>query len=305
MGQPLKGLVERILRHGGAARIGRSRLGGRALVLAYHNVLPSGHAGGCDRSLHLPQREFSRQLDLLQDAADVVPLDEVFLAPPRPARGRVRIAITFDDAYVGAMTAGVEELRRRGLPATVFVTPGFLGGRCFWWDEILPPRLDHLPADIRERLLVEHAGQDAQVREWAARHGYRVVPAPEAARCASEALLSSAAEYSNLSFGAHTWSHPNLARIRGQALTDELLRPLQWLESRYPRVLRILAYPYGLTDPVAEAAAAAAGYHSAFRVTGGWLPAATETVQFRLPRLDVSSRLSLDGFALRLAGMFC
>ncbi len=305
MGALLKRTAELFLRHGGAAQLGRSRLRGRGLVLAYHNILPDGQSPGADRSLHSSQPGFAQQLDLLQEVSEVVPLSDLLFDSAPTTGTRSRVAITFDDAYTGALTAGVEELRRRSLPATVFVTPGFLGGRSFWWDEVLPVGGDSLPAEVREQLLTDCEGRDDLVRRWAAGQGYRTIPASAAARCASESLLAAALEYPGLCAGAHTWNHPNLTRIRGEALTDELVLPLQYLEGRFPRVLRVLAYPYGLTDSVVEAAAAAAGYRAALRVTGGWLPASPAAAPFRLPRLDVSSRLSLDGFALRLAGLFC
>ncbi|HVI72058.1 MAG TPA: hypothetical protein VM656_11280, partial [Pyrinomonadaceae bacterium] len=115
----------------GATRLARARHKAHTLVLAYHNVVPEGEAARGDTSLHLPQRDFSQQLDLLQRTHHVIPLTDLATAHKT---AKPRAIITFDDAYAGALEAGVVELQKRSLPATVFVTPAFVGGAAFWWD---------------------------------------------------------------------------------------------------------------------------------------------------------------------------
>ncbi|MEO8370912.1 MAG: polysaccharide deacetylase family protein [Candidatus Solibacter sp.] len=61
------------------------------------------------------------------------------------------VAITFDDGYASNLLTAKPLLLHHGIPATVFVTTGFLGsGRELWWDELgrvflepgtLPPEL--------------------------------------------------------------------------------------------------------------------------------------------------------------------
>ena len=97
----LKHLAERALVRSGVERFARRTRRGRTLVLAYHNVLPNGEAVSGDKDLHLPQKEFSLQLDALAETHDVVPIDSIGRASPLSARPRV--VITFDDAYMGAL----------------------------------------------------------------------------------------------------------------------------------------------------------------------------------------------------------
>src|SRR5690606_35559597 len=78
------------------------------LILAYHNVVPEGESAAGDRSLHLPVADLRSQLDRLTRTHDVVPLAS--LLDPGVERNRPRVAITFDDAYRGAITCGVDEL---------------------------------------------------------------------------------------------------------------------------------------------------------------------------------------------------
>src|SRR4029077_20967886 len=163
-------LLETGLVWSGGAALRRSALVRRSLVLAYHNVVPDGSVGFGDGPLHLPRRAFVRQVEYLLRSHAVVPLDEVFT--PAPPGRRPRVAITFDDAYRGAVAIGVEELARRGVPATLFVVPSFAGKGPFWWDAVAGER-GGADSTLRHRALHELAGQDAAVRGWAEAQGLR------------------------------------------------------------------------------------------------------------------------------------
>ena len=92
----LKRWAERALIVSGGAGIASRRLRGRSIVLAYHNIVPRGTQTRGDSSLHLPQHEFGRQLDVLSQSHDVVTVDELF--EKKPNRSHARVAITFDEA---------------------------------------------------------------------------------------------------------------------------------------------------------------------------------------------------------------
>jgi peptidoglycan/xylan/chitin deacetylase (PgdA/CDA1 family) len=104
-----------------------------------------------------------------------------------------------------------------------------------------------------------------------------------------------------VTLGAHTWSHPNLARVTSELLTEELVRPLEWLQATDSPTLPILAYPYGLASPAVEAAAEQAGYEAGLLVDGGWFTEAAEP--WRIPRYNIPAGLSEDGLMLRLSGV--
>lgn len=265
------------------------RMAGRSLVLAYHNVVHDLDADRGDRSLHLPLSAFRQQLDLLQEHCRVSSLEQI-VAGVRDAH-RPTVAITFDDAYRGAVEVGLPELLRRGLPATVFVAPGLLGVTVTWWDA-LGELAGEGAENERDRILVEEKG----------RH---VAPAgvtlPVHYACATEAQVLELAR-AGIDLGAHTWSHPNLARLAPEDLKGELEQPLEWLRQRQARS-SMFAYPYGITCPDVERAAKAAGYSAAFRVQGGWMRPTPDS-QWSLPRFNVPAGLSRAGFRLRLAGYF-
>ena len=298
--------IKSTLEHGalwsGISGAMRRRHRGDVLVLAYHNIVPTGARSGGDLSLHLPQRRFAEQLDALARTHDIITLERALAghAGDRPAA-----VITFDDAYGGAVTVGVAELAARRLPATIFVAPAYLNGGDFWWDALTEPGADALSPALRSWALDDCAGRDADIRARAPReHGAHISELPSHARGAQERDLSVAAANPDITLASHTWSHPNLARLSGDAFTSELARPLTWLRERFSNVLAAISYPYGLASPQVEHATAEAGYTAGLRIEGGWMSrGGAEANAFALPRLDIPSGLSAAGFELRVAGV--
>ena len=299
MNSALKNFAEHALIASGIARIASRRLRERTLVIAYHNVVPDGESPSGDESLHLPRREFARQLDALQRSHEVVPLEE--LSRTSPSTRRQRVVITFDDAYVGALTVGVEELVKRGMPGTIFVAPALLG--CVpWWDTLAEPARGGVPDDLRRHALDVLGGDADAIIKWARSASTPPKSASRLPRIATDSQLAEVASKPGITLGSHTWSHPNLCALAGDDLEAELIRPLQWLRSRFAAVVPWLSYPYGLFNDTVQRAATSAGYVGALRIEGGWMPRSPHS-SHAVPRLNVPSGLSIDGFRLRLAGL--
>jgi peptidoglycan/xylan/chitin deacetylase (PgdA/CDA1 family) len=293
-----KRVRETVLLASSADRLARWRHRRRTLVLAYHGVVPVGERPCGERSLHLPQATFAAQLDALLATHDVVPLSA---STDGPRGKRPQVVISFDDAYRGAMTVGLDELELRGLPATVFVSPGLFGTRT-WWDRLSDTATGAVPPAARAAALSAHQGRAERV---IGAFGAGATSLPPWAEIANEDEVRAAAARPGVTLGAHTWSHANLTALEPDDFVAELERPLAWLRSVGQKGIPWLAYPYGLTSPAVARAAASAGYVGAFRIDGGWMPvnAAAPAMRYDLPRLNVPSGLSLAGFRLRAAGL--
>ena len=297
----LKAVAERLLVAGGAGAVGRAVRRRDTIILGYHNVVPSGDGAAGETSLHIRERVFARQMDLLMETHDIVPLAVV--AHTRPPSRRPQAVITFDDAYRGAVTAGIEVLRERKLPGTVFVAPAFLNGGSFWWDRLADRDTGLLSQQLRSHALSALGGRNDAVLAWAAREGLPQAVMPAYAEVASDAELRAAGNTPGISIGSHTWSHPSLPALSAAELTVELERSLHWLEGGLGGTLPWLAYPYGHASP-AVTETAAKYYSGALSISGGWLRgSALGAERFLVPRLNVPASLSLDGFALRIAGV--
>jgi peptidoglycan/xylan/chitin deacetylase (PgdA/CDA1 family) len=300
MRKALRSAVEFALVASGAPARGRRRVRGDTLVLAYHNIVPDDAPAFGDRSLHLPLGRFRRQLALLAATHDLVELD----ALDQPARDeRPRAAITFDDAYAGALRFGVPALREAGVPATIFVAPGILGRDAMWWDRLADPSRG-LDAAVRTHALESLRGEHDAILAWARAQGLPMAePAPHA-RIGDADELAAALATPRISLGLHTWSHPNLARLDEADAREEIRRSRDWLATYAPHARPWLAFPYGKHAPPALRAAASLGLTRAFRIEGGWMRAAGAP-PLESPRLNVPAGLSERGFSLRVSGALC
>jgi peptidoglycan/xylan/chitin deacetylase (PgdA/CDA1 family) len=291
-------LAERGLVWCGVDRWAVRRRRGQVIVLAYHNIVPDDAPAAGDRSLHLQRNRFAEHLDVLLEFYDVIPLKDIL--SPRPRDARAAVAVTFDDAYRGALTLGAAELQVRGLAATMFAAPGLLGGDSFWWDALAGAA--DLSPDVRGYALGELRGDGATVRAWATSVGLPVQEMPAWGRPGTESELAAWVSVNSFPVAVHTWRHANLSRLTGNELSDELAKPLTWLRNRFgANVLPWLTYPYGFSTSAAAIAARALGYEAALAATGGWLPQPI-TDPYLLPRVNIPAGLTADGLRLRLAG---
>lgn len=267
------------------------------VILAYHNVVPDHFSPAGDSSLHIGLTRFREHLDEVSRTHDIVPVPELF-GPSHS--GRPRAAVTFDDAYIGALILGIPEAVRRGIPVTVFVAPGILGGRSMWWDELA--ERGEVDAARRQVCLEDLGGDDAAIRQYAIGQGWALRPAPPEMLTGTEAQLRDAVRAPGVSVGSHSWSHPNLARLPSEALREELRKSRTWIADRFPNVITWVAYPYGCVDAAVMAAAGGASYSGGALVAGGSFHGGGPP-RFDVPRVNVARGLTSRGLALRLCGL--
>lgn len=296
---PIKRAAEALLVAAGVARAGEWRRRDRTAILSYHNIVPDGESVTGDASLHLPQRVFRDHLETLQDHYQIVSLERL---ADRPVGGSPRVAITFDDAYAGAVSAGVDELASRGLPATLFVSAGMLDRRSFWWDRLAGPD-GVVASDRRAYVLWELAGDDEAVRSWMGAEGLVDADLADHARSATVAELDTATSRAAITLGAHGWGHLNFAALDDERLAREMERPARALEGRYDAYRPWVAFPYGLMSESVEAASART-YRFGFRIEGGLAtPRRIGARPCSVPRINVPAGLSARGLRLRVAGV--
>ncbi|MBP0454426.1 polysaccharide deacetylase family protein [Kitasatospora sp. RG8] len=110
------------------ARAVGGRPGEGATVLIYHRV-----GGGSPDELDVATSDFTAQADLLAELPPgrVVPLDE---AVDRIEAGRrtPSTVLTFDDGFADVYENAWPLLRERGLPFTVYLASGHVGGEMRW-----------------------------------------------------------------------------------------------------------------------------------------------------------------------------
>jgi peptidoglycan/xylan/chitin deacetylase (PgdA/CDA1 family) len=303
MPDTLKSGTEAVLGNPVTSRVLSAALEPRTLVLAFHNVVSERNVPRGDRSLHLPVATFCEIVDWLADEFDIVSLDQAFVPIDSPS-AKPRAAITFDDAYVGAISVAIPELWRRRLPATVFAISNAEPGWTFWWDALADAFPDGMPDTIRDAALSEARGEDDAVRAWAHVQGLPLSELDGEFVASSWESIRLAAELPGITIASHTRSHPNLAVLGTEEVSEELEGSRRELMQLVPESRPWLAYPYGLGSPAAEAVAESAGYELAFLVSGGVVRAKDDLPSsYALPRLNIPAGLSLRGFRMRAAGL--
>ena len=294
-----KGVVEWGLVTMGATRWGRWRHRNHAVILAYHNVLPEGKGAVGDRSLHLPFEAFRRQINLLSRTHQVVSLAEL-LDEPSGKGSRPRAAITFDDAYRGAVQVALPWLHSRGLPATVFVAPGLLGDQSFWWDLLADPGVGGVPAQLRAWALTQERGEGPMVLE--SKPPETQTMPPHARSVTREELLAAGAD-PLLELAAHSWSHPNLTRLSMAEVKAQVRETEEWFQSHLGRRSRFLAYPYGLFTVALHRWLFDRGILG-FGLQGGMIPPGASLKHDEpIARINIPAGVSLRGFELRVSGV--
>jgi peptidoglycan/xylan/chitin deacetylase (PgdA/CDA1 family) len=216
---------------------------GRRVVLCYHSVHPRPSYLGLTPEL------FDEHLAWLQEHCQVVSLAELVAGPRR--RGGPYVAITFDDGYADNHTQALALLRARGLPASFFVTAGFI------------ERDDEVMAH-----LTEVWGDHPPPLSWS-----------------QVAELRAA----GMSIGSHTWSHRNLAHLPTDAAEADLRRSREVLEQRLGEPVRAIAYPWGKLGRHVNGETFAAARRAGFELGLISLPRAlrSEDDPLRVARLGV------------------
>jgi peptidoglycan/xylan/chitin deacetylase (PgdA/CDA1 family) len=94
--------------------------------------------------------------------------------------------------------------------------------------------------------------------------------------------------------GAHTRSHPQLDRLPGQLVREELGTSKRWLEDEIGLAVPGLAYPFGYSSARVRRLAREAGYRYAHAVDNRTASSADDP--FALPRLTVRRATTLPEF---------
>jgi peptidoglycan/xylan/chitin deacetylase (PgdA/CDA1 family) len=270
----------------------------KCVILGYHRITDDR---GPDRKnpnwyqpaieLGTPLSIFTAQMEFLKEYMTPVRLRDIpdFLEGKQEMPENA-VAVTFDDGYRDNFTNAFPVLARYQIPATVFVSTGFIEtGRKFWWDEIcrilrnakkqeldvnnIRPLKSALKGN-REAKMPLRSGKE---RETAANQIIAVLkplPSDEIAmvleKLRFELEVAAAAHTGDLmltwqemktmsqwvDFESHTVTHPFLSRVHPELAAQEIEESRKALETHLGRPVVGFAYPWGqketFTEPVKD-----------------------------------------------------
>jgi peptidoglycan/xylan/chitin deacetylase (PgdA/CDA1 family) len=235
----------------------------RLSVLIFHRVLPEADPLFPDE---IHARRFDEICGWLKSWCNVLPLDE---AASRLGRGDLparAACITFDDGYADNLHVALPILQRHRLTSTFFIATGFLDGGRMWNDTIIESvrnaagsALDLSPLGLGTHALGGIPERRAAIGAIIGQVKYQTVAdriritEDIAARCGvkppDDLMMTSdevrAMRRAGMQIGAHTVSHPILARLTDEDARSEVERSRSTLQQLLGEPVRLFAYPNG------------------------------------------------------------
>lgn len=322
----------------GAHRIARRFLAGAGAILLFHRVLPASPAPFQPNNTLEITPEF---LDLVLTAVraadlDIVSLDEAVERIQHPG-GRRFVVLTFDDGYRDTLEFALPILERHNAPFTLYVPSAFADGTGeMWWmmleeaiarnpvievemdgdrrafhcalPETKQAAFDVILAYLRSRPTWDSA-MDV-VRQIAFTYG---VNGAEQCRvlCLGWDELGQLARHRLATIGAHTVSHPILAKLTARGALEEMDAGASRIGEMIGARPTHFSYPVGGPDAAAArefAMAREVGFGTAVTTRPGVLHGEHAAFLTALPRLSIHGdfqrlryvNVLLSGFASAL-----
>ncbi len=291
----------------------------RLSVLIFHRVLP-------DLDPLLPdepcQRRFDEVMGWIGQWFNVLPLESAVALLRSGQLPERAAAITFDDGYADNLTHATPILKKHGMHATFFIATGFLDGGIMWNDQIIEavrrsiaPAIDaeflglgRLPIKTLPEKRAALARLIPAIKHLLPGERTRVVvhvvdacnaELPRDLMLTSEQLL--ALRTSGMGIGAHTVSHPILARLDSHAARREIVDGRDHLEKLLGERIALFAYPNGKlgSDYTEEHVRLVESLGFSAALSTNWGAAGSKSDTFQLPRFTPWDR-ARTRYGLRL-----
>ncbi len=301
-----------------ADRWSRGFAQGAGAILTLHHVRPEARRGFAPNAgLDVTPAFLDDALRLVRaEGYDLVSLDEALARLQRPKPGRFFVALTFDDGYRDNVEHAWPVLAKHEAPWTLFVTPGFAERRArLWWLELEEavralPRLDLALPEGRFAARTETDAEKQSVFDrlyWRLRKGPEAILLSAISDLAERAGIDRAALVEReclpwetlralsgapgVTIGAHTLTHPMLAKHDEETARNEIVESKVRLEAALGMPVRHFAYPVG--DPASAgprefALVREAGFASAVTTRPGHLFPEHAAHLHALPRVSLN-----------------
>ncbi|HVI09866.1 MAG TPA: GNAT family N-acetyltransferase [Candidatus Binatia bacterium] len=297
-------------------------------ILQYHRVNDDHDPflGG------LPAGAFRAQMRHLAAHFPFLTLDQLARGE-FPGGHKFYVAVTFDDGYRDNFLCAFPVLKELGIPATIFLATGYVNsGDLPWYDQvrlafklsvqpgIFLPGLTSAPLPLNNRSERVQAAENTlhwlrglPQNEWqsAVAELYRALRVPTELKLPNQMLSwDDVRQMSrhNISFGAHTVTHPVLSRISTLDLDREIAGSKRAIEDRLQTPVSHFAYPFGQPldfNSTAKRSVINAGFKTA--VTTVWGLNGPNEDRFELKRFSpwetniAEFKIKLDWYRLRMS----
>ncbi len=274
----------------------------------------------------LDAHEFEQRVRWLRSWFNILPLDEAVRRLEQRSLPARAAAITFDDGYADNFTVALPILKKLEVSATFFIATGYLDGGRMWNDTIIHSlrhcgraRLDLAAIGLEsyeltsceairraiDRVISGLKYRPPEQRSAAVDYVARVAGCrlPDDLMMRSEDIR--AMRRAGMVIGAHTVTHPILAKVDGDAVRQEVVDSRQYLEDLLQERVGLFAYPNG--KPAVDfrdedvGTVRALGFDAA--VTTAWGVADAGSDRMQLPRFTPWDRTRIRFGARMMASM--
>lgn len=262
----------------------------QVIVLTYHRV---GNPTEFPWNFPLvTMQNFENQIKYLRKTYNIISLNTLVnhIRDREPMSGK-SVVITFDDGYRNNFTHAYPVLKRYSIPATINLVTAHIGtGNLFWWDKIkyvlwntklkkidLGEFGEHRLQSINDRVrLASNINQKLKIKPEKEKNliikkTIHVSGVHIPANLGKELILSwdDIMEMNNndITFGAHSLTHPNLAKLPTEQARHEITCSKRSIEERIGREVTVFCYPNGDFNTEIIKLVNDAGFYCAFTTT--------------------------------------
>ena len=235
----------------------------RLSILIFHRVLAEPDPLFPDE---MHARRFDEVCGWLKSWFNILPLDAAVVALKAGALPARSACISFDDGYADNCQVALPILQRHGLTATFFIATGFLDGGRMWNDTVIEsvrsnelPNLDLSKLGLGCHRLGSIDDRRAAISSLIGQIKYlpvneRINVTQQVARLARARLPNNlmmtsqevkSMRNAGMQIGAHTVSHPILARLSRDEAHQEIQASKLFLEQLLGEPIGLFAYPNG------------------------------------------------------------
>ncbi|ASS48558.1 MAG: hypothetical protein A3D31_07620 [Candidatus Fluviicola riflensis] len=304
------------------------RASSKNLILCFHGVTKTPNQAINKR--HMAVREFDRLIGAISRNYEVVGMDEMFHST-KPASGKKRICITFDDGYLDNLTTALPVLEKHKVPATFYIiSEGIVNDNFIVWTDLLDlilfstnddslqfgnHRFDRRNGQFRCTELNEIGIADYlktlgpekyeflnQIAAGLPHFEALKKQFPDYWKLMNAAELKQFAQSKYVTIGSHTKVHHNLANVDLQLAESELKTSKQELERVLEQPILSIAYPDGSYNREVKNSAEMAGYRYQLAVDYRCSDDADDNRI--LPRLSISNSTTYQSNALMIGRSF-
>jgi peptidoglycan/xylan/chitin deacetylase (PgdA/CDA1 family) len=255
----------------------RSAIGGKPLILMYHGVSDSEAMGLSGRTgKHVNKDRFAKQLKAVARYYKVVSLSDLVEEVER-GKGNGIVAITFDDGYLNNFSVAAPILEDLRIPATFFVSTGYIGTGRWMWVDRLEYALDCARKNQLAGIPIMEGGSvktlvqkeralgmiKATLKQMALREAENYVGRLEEAMAAEVGLPRGNYEFmgwmeveslanAGFAIGGHTVNHPILSRIGIDEAKREIDECIEEIKGRVGYCSNVFCYPNGKKQDYSE-----------------------------------------------------